>query len=248
VLLFSPEDRERVRRTLLARAEADNRVVGAAVVGSEAEGELDRFSDIDLTFAVRFDVPVEEVLHDWTDAMRSEMGGLDLFDIRVDSTIYRVFLLEENLQVDLSFSPESDFGATGPRFRLLFGTAVDKPWTGQPDPRELIGLAVHHALRARFAVERGRFWQAEFWLCETRHHALALACLGQGLGAWHARAVDGLSPDLLQRFDETLVGHAEPEDLLRALEAAVELLGEAAKMAGVLSGPMEKRLGGVIST
>ncbi len=247
-MLFSPEDRERVRRALLARAEADLRLVAAAVVGSEAEGRVDQFSDIDLTFGVRSGVPVKGVLADWTEAVRHEMDGVDLFDLSVGSTVYRVFLLPGNLQVDLSFSPEFDFGATGPRFRLLFGDAVEKPWTGQPDPRELIGLAVHHALRARFAIERERFWLGEYWLSETRHHALSLACVGQGLSAWHGRTVDLLPADLLHRFDETLVGRVEREDLLRALKAAVNLLRDAAEGAGVLSERMEQRLTNLTST
>jgi hypothetical protein len=248
VVLFRPEDRERVQRSLLARAEADTRVVAAAVVGSEAEGRTDRFSDIDLTFGVQSGVPVEGVLADWTEAVRAEMDGLDLFDLHVGSTTYRVFLLPGNLQVDLSFSPESSFGATGSRFRLLFGNAVEKPWTGQPDPHELMGLAVHHALRARFAIERERFWQAEYWLSETRNHALALACFGQGLDAWHGRTVDRLPPDLLHRFEETLVRHVEPGDLFRALKTAVELLREAAEEAEILSEPMKRRLAELIST
>lgn len=192
---------------------------------------MDRFSDVDLTFGVRAGVPVDAVLADWTEAVRVEMDGVDLFDLPVGGTIYRVFLLPGNLQVDLSFSPEREFGATGPRFRLLFGNAVDKPWTGQPDPRELFGFAVHHALRARFAVERGRLWQAEHWLSETRHHALALACLGHGFGAWHGRTVDRLPADLRSRFEETLIGRAEYEALLRALRAAVGLVREAAGLA-----------------
>jgi hypothetical protein len=248
VVLFKPEDRERVRHDLLARAQADNRVVAAAVVGSEAEGGVDRFSDIDLTFGVRSDVPVEEVLADWTEIMRTEMEGLDPFDVLVDNTIYRVFLLPENLQVDLSFSAENHFGATGPRFHLLFGDAVEKPWIGQADPRELIGLAVHHALRARFAIERERFWQAEYWLSETRHHALALSCLGQGLEGWHGRTVDRLPPDLLHLFDGTLIRHVDADDLLYALKAASELLREAADKVGVLSEAMAQRLEAVMSS
>jgi hypothetical protein len=41
-MFFSAEDRERAH---LERAHADPRVVAGAVVGSEAEGSVDRFSD-----------------------------------------------------------------------------------------------------------------------------------------------------------------------------------------------------------
>lgn len=81
VVLVSPEDRAQVRGALLARAEADARVAAAAVVGSEAEGRVDQCSDIDLTFGVRSGVPVEEVFVDWSEAVRAEMDGVDLFDL-----------------------------------------------------------------------------------------------------------------------------------------------------------------------
>ena len=105
-----------------------------------------------------------------------------------------------------------------------------------------------HVLRARVAIERGRLWQAEHWLSETRHHALALACLGHGFAAWHGRTVDRLPGDLRSRFEETLIGRAESETLLRALRAAVGLVREAAGLAGVLSERLDEQLAELVST
>ncbi len=87
-----------------------------------------------------------------------------------------MFLLPGCLQFDLSFTPASVFGAGGPKFRLLFGDAVEKPYAGPPDAHELFGYAVHHALRARVCIERGRYWQAEHWISGVRDYALSLAC------------------------------------------------------------------------
>jgi hypothetical protein len=42
--MFTAEERDRVREQLLARAEADSAVVGAAVTGSYATGDGDRWS------------------------------------------------------------------------------------------------------------------------------------------------------------------------------------------------------------
>ena len=64
--LFSVEERERVRDRVLEFASSDQRVVAGAVVGLLALGDGDRWSDLDLTFAVADDVPVLEVLSDWT--------------------------------------------------------------------------------------------------------------------------------------------------------------------------------------
>ncbi|HEY7032656.1 MAG TPA: hypothetical protein VH482_15040, partial [Thermomicrobiales bacterium] len=129
--MFRVEDRERVREVVVEKARRDPRVVAAAAVGSSASGG-DRWSDLDLTFGVADGVPVEAVLADWTRAVVDQFEAAVLFDLPVGSTIYRVFLLPGALQVDLSFGPAAEFGARGPRFRLLFGEAVEKPWAAPP--------------------------------------------------------------------------------------------------------------------
>src|SRR5262245_54558538 len=121
--MFTPEDREAVRARVLALAQSDTRVVAGAVVGSMALGPGDRWSDLDLTFAVRDDVPVVEVLKDWTTALASDLSASTLFDVWSGPTLYRVFLLPGCLQVDLSLSPARDFGPKTPTFRLLFGSS-----------------------------------------------------------------------------------------------------------------------------
>jgi len=45
--MFTVEERDRLREQLLARAEADETIVGAAFTGSHAVGESDRWSDTD---------------------------------------------------------------------------------------------------------------------------------------------------------------------------------------------------------
>ena len=60
---------------MIALAGPDPRIVGAAVVGGLAEGAGDRWSDLDLTFAVDDDVPMAEVLADWTRAVADELDG-----------------------------------------------------------------------------------------------------------------------------------------------------------------------------
>jgi hypothetical protein len=50
--MFSVEERDLVRTRLLDLAEADPAVVGAAITGSQATDDGDRWSDIDLAFAI----------------------------------------------------------------------------------------------------------------------------------------------------------------------------------------------------
>ena len=227
--MFSLHDRNRVRDRVLALADADARVVAGAVVGSLARTEGDRWSDLDLTFGVADDVPLREVLEDWTRILAQEFNAAQLFDLPSGASIYRVFLLPGCLQFDLSFTPAAHFGASGPQFQLLFGRAVEKPYPSPPDAHELFGYAVHHALRARFCIERGRFWQAEYWISSTRDAALSLACLRLGLPASYGRGFDALPVAVRDPLVHALVQALTRDELLRALSCAIEgLLQEGA--------------------
>lgn len=240
--MFTIEDRERVRARVLELAAADPRVVAGAVVGSLALSEGDRWSDLDLTFAVRDEVPLPDVLGDWTRTLEDELDAVQLFDLPAGPSIYRVFLLPGCLQFDLSFTPAAAFGATGPKFRLLFGTAVGKPYRPAPTAHEMFGYAVHHALRARFCLARGRVWQAEYWISGVRDYALSLACARRDLPARDGRGFDALPAEVRAGFERSLVGSLEPGELLRALGVAIAGLLREAEPVRELAAKVEPRL------
>ena len=225
--MYSPEDRNRLREHVLQMAQADSRVVAGAVVGSLALDEGDRWSDLDLTFAIADDVSIFEVLEDWTRDLVQQFEAAHLLDLPSGASIYRVFLLPGCLQFDLSFTPASQFGARGPKFKFLFGSAVERPYAPPPPAQELFGYAVHHALRARFCIERARYWLAEYWISSARDYALSLACRRRGLPAYYGRGFDELPPEVLEMFRPSLVVSLEREELLRALRCVINgLLSE----------------------
>jgi hypothetical protein len=141
----------------------------------------------------------------------------------VSTRTYRVFLLLDALQFDLSMTPAAQFRPAGPRFRLLFGetAAGDAEAPKPPVAGDLFGWGVIYALHARACIERGRVWQAEHYVGAVRDHALSLACLRQGLPAVQARGYDDLTADTFARFDDAHVGAVEPDALRRALAASV---------------------------
>jgi hypothetical protein len=220
--MFSTHDRDRLRDRVLQLAASDARVVAGAVVGSLAHDAGDRWSDLDLTFAVADNLPLPDVLEDWTRTLVAEFDAAHLFDLPSGASIYRVFLLPGCLQFDLSFTPAAQFGASGPRFQLLFGRSVEKPYAQSPSAHELFGYAVHHALRARFCIERGRFWQAEYWVSSTRDYALSLACRRRGLPAYYGRGFDDLPAEVRAGFLPALARSLERDELLRALGCTIE--------------------------
>src|SRR5204863_6643819 len=166
--MFTVEQRDALCERVLRVAEEDERVVAGAAVGSLAVDGGDRFSDLDLTFGIADDVPVAEVLDDWTRTLIGEREAVHLAALERDPTIYRVFLLPEALQFDLSLTPAAQFRPGGPRFRLLFGEPASEPTVTTPRvagslfiptpavPHDAFGWVVIYALHARACIERGR--------------------------------------------------------------------------------------------
>jgi predicted nucleotidyltransferase len=214
--VFTPAERDALRESLLERARADSRIVAAAVTGSAAVDAADAWSDIDLFFGVDDEADRHEVIEDWTRAL----DPVHHFDLASPAKAYRVFLLENGLEVDLGFTSARDFAASSPRFRLVFGEhAVDETRT-EPDARYETGLGWHHILHARACIARGKRWQAVWLINGVRDHTITLASLRLGIDPWFARGADELPLD--DDFAETLVRSTEPEDLTRALAAVRE--------------------------
>jgi hypothetical protein len=245
--VFTPEDRDRVRDQILAWAGSDARVVAGALVGSLAHRPGDRFSDLDLTFGVADGVPVGNVLDEWSHRLHEEFDAVHLFDLPSGDAIYRVFLLRGCLQLDLSFASASHFGAIGPQFRLLFGTAVDKPVSPPPTPSHLFGYGVHHAVRARVCIERGRYWQAEYWTSAVRDYALAMACVRLKLAAHYGRGFDDLPDHLREVAAEALVSAISRPALLHALLRGADLLLAEGAAAAVCPAHVSERVREFIS-
>jgi hypothetical protein len=239
--VFTVEQRDALGSQMLQLAEEDERIVAGAAVGSLAVGGGDRFSDLDLTFGIADGVPVAHVLDDWTRTLTEELDAVQLADLEAGPTSYRVFLLPDALQFDLSMTSAMEFRPAGPRFQLLFGqTAADESDVRRrplglfiptpPVAGDIFGWGVIYALHARACIERGRVWQAEHYVGAVRDHALSLACLHRGLPAVQARGYDQLPPDTLAGFERTHVGSVEPDALRRALAASARaLLNEGAE-------------------
>ncbi len=158
--MFTPEERERVRAALVDRAYEDPRITGAALTGSAARGEEDRWSDVDVFLGVDDRTDIDVVVRDWTEAVYRDERAVHHFDVRAPAGLYRVFLLESGLQVDVAFTAASAFGPGGPSFRALFGQPVEPAPAALPGFEDLAGLAWLSEQRAEArparAERRGR--------------------------------------------------------------------------------------------
>jgi predicted nucleotidyltransferase len=225
--MFTVEQRDYVRDRVLEMAKSDPRVTGGALVGSMAGDAEDEWSDIDITFAIAEGTSLEAVLDEWTQVLERELGALHYWDLRSGSSIYRVFLLPSGLEIDVSVTPEQEFGARGPRFRPLFGIARQPeaaPQVAAPPTIEAarftIGLGWHHVLHARSSIERGKPWRAEYWISGIRDETLSLMCRRLGLEASEARGIDRLPAGVTRPLADALVRSLDEKELRRALAMA----------------------------
>jgi hypothetical protein len=75
-LVFTPEERGRLRDALIAAARVDEHISGAALTGSASLGAEDRWSDIDLALGIAPEVEITAVIADWTASMyRDHQAG-----------------------------------------------------------------------------------------------------------------------------------------------------------------------------
>ncbi|MBL8238435.1 MAG: hypothetical protein JNM66_13510 [Bryobacterales bacterium] len=199
--MFTPEQRAKLRSALLERAASDPRITAAAITGSAAINKEDRWSDIDLAFAISSNV--DEALTDWTTHLTNDHGAVHHLDMHFGLWTYRVFLLPGALQVDLAFVPAADFRALSPAFQIVFGTANEPAPPQNPAPATIIGFGWLYAIHARTSIARGHSWQAQYMINGLRDQWLILACLRHGLPTAHGRGYDLLPLAELERWQST---------------------------------------------
>ncbi len=241
--MFTAADRERIRSELLDAARNDARLTGGAVTGSAAAGREDPWSDIDLGFGVDDGARIPEVLSDWSSRLYNRYEALHHVDVTAGAWIYRVFLLESTLQIDLAFAPAPEFGARAPTFRLVFGRAAELPHVPPPAAESLIGYGWLYALHVRSSLARERLWQAEYMVSAMRDQVLALACLRHGLPAREGRGTDLLPEDVRRPLEDSLVRRIGAGEISRAFRVAtLGLLSETRKVDEGLAGRLEAQL------
>ena len=248
-MVFTSEQREQIRAQLVAAAKADARIAAAAHFGSAALGLHDRWSDIDLGLCLADGAPADQVLTDWTARLYRDHRAVATYDVRYGDILYRVFLLENTLQIDISFWPAAQLRALGPKFKLIFGAAGEPGSAPVPDSRDLIGLAWLYALHVRSSIARSRLLQAEHLLSGMRDYVLALMCKRHGLPAVEGRGLDDLPQEQKARAAESLARSLEPAELNRAFRVTMGALHEELQYAdSALAAKLEGPLNAIVSS
>lgn len=194
--MFTPAQRAGLLEELIRAAREDEAIVGAVQVGSLPKGEGDDWSDIDLMLQLADGAESDEVVSRWTETFYDRHGAVHHLDVHSGGALYRVFLLDSTLQVDVSFWPYEQFSASSPDFVQLFGAPIPLREPEASGPSQTIGMAWLYALHSRSAIARGRVWQAVTMLDELRDQVVSLACRRHGLRQYQGRGADRLPEDV----------------------------------------------------
>jgi predicted nucleotidyltransferase len=226
--LFTPEERERTAKSVSGLLEGDDRIDAVLVVGSLASASADRWSDIDLVAVVSDDAEHAAAANEWVRRIYDQLPVLHHFATAFGETYVRGFLLENLLELDLAFTPQSQLAVWGPA-KVAFdrsgrsAAASHTPVTWAPPAPEWAseaGFAWHDVTHACAAVRRRRPWQALWYLERVRNRTLGLAQERRGWDAGFFDHVDDLPVGELAPLEGSLVEALEPEVLLNAIEAA----------------------------
>lgn len=246
VLVFDAEARESLRARLIRAARSDERIVGAALLGSAARAEADRWSDIDLALRLAPGADVELVAETWAARVGETEVVVDHLDIRASGALYRVLLLGSTLQVDLSFWPHDQPLAPGSPVEVLFGQVPVAPAQSAEPVDGAMGevrLGWLYAVHARSALRRGRVWQAMWMLEAIRNVVVGLYCRRFELPAGEGRGVDRLPAELLTGLAASVPVGTDAHDLWCTFEALAGLLLTEAEHQGL---PVPHGLAGVL--
>ncbi len=112
--MFTPEERERTAKSVAGLLEGDDRIDAVLVVGSLASASADRWSDIDLVAVVSDDAEHAAAADEWVRRIYDQLPVLHHFATAFGETYVRGFLLENLLELDLAFTPQSQLAVWGP--------------------------------------------------------------------------------------------------------------------------------------
>ncbi len=241
--IFTADEREQLRSELVFAAENDGNLCGAAHLGSMVASRLDRWSDIDLALGLAPNADYAQVVGEWTERIYERHGAVGHVDVMSGSTVYRVFLLANTLQVDISFWRAEDFAARGPRFLLIFGEAGEPRHAPSPDPTSIAGMAWLYALHVRSCLARGRPLQAELMLSGMRNSTNELTCLRYGVNHFQGRGLDDLPVSEQESAARNVPQSVQPHHLRAALRSTMSTLLKEIEhidgdLASRLSGPL----------
>ena len=230
---YSPATREAILNRLLTALQSDKRIIGLLIVGSGAEGFEDAHSDIDLCAVTTSVDDVRTAFQEWGVKIHELLPVFHSHEVpRVPNIYLWTFLLENFLEVDLSFLCLDDLKATRNRWKTVFDRSgrieniMQSSWKSRLKPnleevyRYRLDSIWHPIKYAAIAIQRKQPWRAIYELEQIRNQTIELRGLRKELETKRFRQVDQMSKDFLVGLEQTLVLSLKDVDVMNALKAA----------------------------
>lgn len=230
---YSPATREAILNRLLTALQSDKRITGLLIIGSGAEGFEDAHSDIDLCAVTTSVDDVRTAFQEWGVKIRQLLPVFHSHEIPRASNVYLwTFLLENFLEIDLSFLCLDDLKATRNRWKTVFDHSgrieniMQSSWESRLKPnleevyRYRLDSIWHPIKYAAIAIQRKQPWRAIYELEQIRNRTIELRGLRKELETKRFRQVDRMSEDFLVGLEQTLVLSLKDVDVMNALKAA----------------------------
>lgn len=238
----SPATRAAILDRLLTALQSDERITGLLVVGSGAEGFEDAHSDIDLCAVTTSVDDVRTAFQEWGLKIHELLPVFHSHEVPRSPNVYLwTFLLENFLEIDLSFLCLDDLHARGRRWRTVLDRSgevesiMQSSWENRlrPNLEEVYRYrldSIWHSIKyAAIAIQRKQPWRAIYELEQIRNRTIELHGLRKELETKRFRQVDQMSKDFLVGLEQTLVLSLKDVDIMNALKAATACFFEEAR-------------------
>ena len=238
---YSNQSRQKILERLHEALKSDTRISGALLVGSGAYGFKDELSDIDLAVVVSEDQDTLTVFKDWRVLIQDLLPVLWCFtDIRGAEVGLYGFILNDFLEVDISFQSLSVLSARSPNWTVLFDrtSQIEKilhtSWleTDSPDLEMLyirrLDSIWYYITHVAVSIKCGHLWRAIYYLEEIRNRTIELEGLICNCQTHHFREVDQLPRDWLIALEQTIPTQLSHDELVHALRVTTDSFFETA--------------------
>lgn len=239
--LYNSQSRQETLEKLCKALESDHRIGGVLLVGSGAYGFKDELSDIDLAIVVCEEQDALTVFRDWESVIRDLLPVLWCFaDIRGPEVGLYAFILEDFLEVDISFQSLSVLSARSPNWKVIWNRTgqieeiLHVLWSESVEPNletlyaRRLDSIWHYVTHVAISIKRGHLWRATHYLEEIRNRTIELEGLICHRQTRHFREVDQLPRERLTTLERTFPTRLARDELVRALYAATDCFFEMA--------------------
>ncbi|NHJ47926.1 MAG: hypothetical protein FK733_09070 [Asgard group archaeon] len=249
--LYTPEERLEIQNSIIKLLQEDKRIAGVINVGSSVYGFKDEYSDLDFAIVVFENEDFMDVFNDWRNIMNSNFNIIQSFEVIISpkSTLHG-FLLDNYLELDMGFQPESNIYARRKHWQIAFDKTgklkdiMQETWKKRQKQSPLekfifqLDGSWYHISRTLLAITRDNNWRALKEIENMRDMIVFVIGCRFDLKLDRYQEISELPKEILEDLESLIINKLEKKSLFDALKKATKILyREAAITTKELDGP-----------